>query len=614
MVRRLFLFLLVLLLGAVGTVFGDIVSDLRQARDYVNNREFDQAEPIYRRIATENPGTEDAFTARRALPAMYVAWDKQSEAETAFGAMLDKFSDHKRLPHAIHEIAEECHRLGRAGRGRDLCETALGSRASSDQAIWLQMGMAVASNYMGDDRAVDATVEKLTADFSTDERSAEAFGQIAWSCRKLDRHERAAEFYQHVVDNWPDNERAVYSQRGLVLCNLAIDNERAAWTALGGLIKNFADNEHTPRQISVVARAYRDRGDHSRARTLCRYVVDKYPESKDAITAQKEAVLCNLELNKEAEALAGTEKLLTDFAEDGQIADVAYEVGEAFRRRGNYAKSRDLYTHVIDKHPQSRRAFQSQTNIAVSCVGLRDYRGANDAVTKLKTQFSTNPGMAKALYSVARKLDDTEHGRDPAKNLYREIIDSHSGSDYATLAKAKLGTLLILKGDLAAAQTVLDRLLADFDGEPVLPEAVAVMANGYYEAALSREKEGSDEQAKQLYRKAIAECERIVNDLPEAGNATSEACLFAGVCYGRLGEDDKAINCYQKVADKWPTSRQAWYALFRLGRTYEALGDSGAMPGPEAVVKTRAAYERLLEEHPTCSAARAARLWQNRNK
>jgi len=467
---------------------------------------------------------------------MYVAWDRQSEAEAAFEKMLDEYSKHERLPHAIHEVAEECYKLGRADKGRQLCEAALGNRADSDQAVWVQMGVAISNNYCGNDMGVQTAFEQLVTDYAADERLAEAVGQMAWSCRKLKNYRRAVEFYQFVVDNCPDKERAIFSQRGVVLSHLSLGNKEAAWAAVG--------------------------------------------------------------------------KLLSQFSRDENMAKVTSTVAEAYRNEREYEKARTLHQYVLDNHPDSDEAMWSQRSVALSCIGLGDEAGTQTAVDTLLTKFSGHARITRAVYQVARKLNNEEQ----ARTLFQYITDNKPGDEHVVLAQANIGNIDLRLGNDAAARRTYDKMLSDFSAHPILPKAVMLVADGYYERAKLEEKQGRDEQARQYYESAIAECDRVTTEFSEVPFTTAMAWYHAAVCHDRVGRPESAIERYQKVVDTWPDFELASDALFQIGHTSQALKESGAMSKQEADLKTRAAYEQLLEKYPECNAAKAARLWLKRNK
>jgi tetratricopeptide (TPR) repeat protein len=134
------------------------------------------------------------------------------------------------------------------------------------------------------------------------------------------------------------------------------------------------------------------------------------------------------------------------------------------------------------------------------------------------------------------------------------------------------------------------------------------MAEGYYEKAVSEENGGRDEHAREYYRKALTEWERVTTQCPETPYTTAHAYYFAGHCQSRLGERRKAIECF-KEAVKRPDFEYAWHALFLVGRNYERLERVGAIPKSEAEPAIRAAYEQLVETHPNGYAAKIAKRW-----
>jgi len=51
----------------------------------------------------------------------------------------------------------------------------------------------------------------------------------------------------------------------------------------------------------------------------------------------------------------------------------------------------------------------------------------------------------------------------------------------------------------------------------------------------------------------------------------AEAHYILAICYKRLEEYTKAIECYQKVVDDWPDYKYAWLAQLRVAKIYDGL-------------------------------------------
>jgi tetratricopeptide (TPR) repeat protein len=209
-------------------------------------------------------------------------------------------------------------------------------------------------------------------------------------------------------------------------------------------------------------------------------------------------------------------------------------------------------------------------------------------------------------YEKAQKYDE-------ARNIYKKIVTDYNDTDYALTAQKKLAVLEIKAGDDPKAQAALDSLIADFNDQPDLPEAVFIIAEQYYNKAFFYKKEGLDTEMKDCFQKTLAICERIITELPPNALYPAQAYLLSGECYRKLAQLQTAIEYYQKVVDDWPDYEKRWYAVFLIGNTYHKLGDSGDVEKSVANDHTQAAYEQVLKEYPDCQAAAAAQNWLKYN-
>lgn len=615
MVKRLILLSPVLIgllfFGIAGEDSADPSAQLEQAQTYTNSGQYEQAEGIYQQIVTDYPGTEYAFKAQKNLPFLYIAMDQQPEAEAALQKLLTDFSEHQYLPHAVHKIAEQCCKLEKGDTVRQLYQNVLDNQPQSEQAIWLQMGLALSDIYVGDDNAAEAAIDELIVQFFEDNWSAEAVGQIAWSYRILKKYERAKQLYQYVVDNWAYKERAIFSQRGVALCNIALGDETAAWAAIEKLLIQFSEAEHVAEVVYPLAQKYHKVKKYEKARNLYQYVVDNQPQSKHAIWAQVKLVELSIEDGDDTAAQAAIEKLLTQFpGREGIAKRIVWLADKCRRKFGEHDKARELYQYVLDNWPEDEYAIESLKGMALSSIGLGDVPNTEAAIEELISSFPGHKHLAEAVYLVARELE----GDEKAAVLYQYVIENCSDSKFAILSEVKIGGICIRLGDEAVSRAIFDRVLVDFADHPDLPEAVAVMAYEYYKQALLKETEGYLEQTREYFLKTIVECERIITQLPESPDTAAVACYYLAVCHERLGQYIDAVEYYQMVLDNWPDYRYAWNALFMIGRCYEQLEKSGLMSKSEVDPIIKAVYEQLLEDYPACKAAKHARRWLSRHK
>lgn len=404
---------------------GDGPAQLGQAQAYMKDGQYEQAESIYRTIVADLPGTDYAFQAQKNLVIVYIAMDMQPEAQEALQYLLTEFPTLERLPHSVHEIAERCCQLGQAYVARQLYLDVLDAQPDSEQAIWLYMGVALSDTYFGDDPNAEAVTEALITDFYEDNRSAEAVAQIAWSCRKLKKYEKARKLYQYVADNWPFKDRAIFSIRGVARCNIALGNEKAAWAAAERLLSEFPEDEHLAEAVSSIAENYRKLGKYKEARILHQYVLDNCPESEQAIWSQRGVVLSNIGLGDDPNTEASIEALFDNFSDNKHIAKVAYQIA---RKTKDDEKAGVLYQYVVDNHPDSDIAILSLANIGNIYIRLGDFNDAQVILDNLLIDFSDHPILPKAVsvmgdgyYSEALRMN-REGLEEQARWYYRKAV------------------------------------------------------------------------------------------------------------------------------------------------------------------------------------------------
>jgi len=213
--------------------------------------------------------------------------------------------------------------------------------------------------------------------------------------------------------------------------------------------------------------------------------------------------------------------------------------------------------------------------------------------------------MARVIWDTAQVYRELKK-YEKANELYQHVIDNWPKAEHAILSRGGVIMADIGLGNDANAQAAIDSLIADFNDQPALPEAVFVIGEQYYNDALLKKKEGRDEQAKEYYRKALTVWERIMTDLLPSP-ITPQAYLFSGECYRKLSQHQTAIEYYQEVVVNWPDYQFAWHAQFLLARCFERLARLGRIPIAEAAPQIRQACENVFANYPDCLAAGAAR-------
>ena len=278
------------------------------------------------------------------------------------------------------------------------------------------------------------------------------------------------------------------------------------------------------------------------------------------------AILSLIKNQNYNEVEKAVDKLMSDFAGNQGLSEALYRIAEEYRWAGKSEEASAIYKKVVQNFPQSWHATRAEIGIprenVTHLITLGYYASAQDAIDKMISDFAEHPDLPDALYWLADKYRWS--GRhDEAKNLYQRIVQNYPNSGVAS--KAKLGIpreeimSLILSQDYPGARKAIDKMIADFAGNPDLPDALYGIAETY------RWSDKHDE-TRNLYQ-------RIVQDYPDSGVASKVklgisreeimSLLVSGDYANAQKAIDKMIADFAKDPDLpdalyWIAHRYAW--------------------------------------------------------
>lgn len=428
-------------------------------------------------------------------------------------------------------------------------------------------------------------------------------------------YEQAETIYKAIVAADPNADEAFTAQERLTTLYVGLGRHAEADGAYQELLGTYSDRIGIVKAVDHVADAYREVENFQKARACYQYIVDQWPGADHVAEAQAGVVRVSILMGDEVGAQVAINKLLTSFASSTYVAKAVDNVADEYRNAGDYAKSLQWHRYVVDHWPLDAHAMDAQKGVVISNIALGNNTQAQAALDKLATDFSTHAKLPNVLYEIARTYEKAKEF-DQAKEVYQRIVQVCPGTSQASdspLDVRKLDVFLLIESDRDDEVTsAVDSLIADYTVHPYLSSVVYKVAVQYHLKAYRLGNQNQPNQASDCFQKAAMTFERVISRFPSS-DLIPKALRSAGDCYRKLGDYEKSITYYQRLVTDYPTFGTAWNALFLVGRNYEALRKSGAVAKSEADSKTKAAYEQLLEQYPTCPVARYAQRWLSRN-
>jgi tetratricopeptide (TPR) repeat protein len=447
--------------GIARESFGEASAYFEQAKSYYEAGEYQKARELYEYVGETWPGDANYAIWSEALVILsYIDVGKMAAAEVAIDALLIEFGGDEHAAEVVHHIAYQCLTLKRYEKARELYQYVLDNwRGDDSSVIWSQTGVAMSSISLGDTEAADAAAEKLVTEFSENSHIAEEVHHLAWHCRYVaGDHNRAVEYYEYVLDHWPDDEKyAIWSQSGLALSYIDIGDNTGAQAAIDKLVAEFADDERLPEEVHHIAYHYREVKEYGKARVYYQYVLDNWPGSKYAIWSQSGVGSCSAGLGETEAAEAATEKLLSDFSGHADLAEQVLQVGEPYYDEGLRKKGEGLELEAREDLQRALGIYETVKNSVAgyvptaetdlwrgACYGaLGEYQKSAECYQKAADDELGDDLAWYALFMVGRKyeslkesgaISETEADA-KTKVAYEEVVERYPDCPAAKIAE-----------------------------------------------------------------------------------------------------------------------------------------------------------------------------------
>ena len=516
-----------------------------------------------------------------------LAGDEPVEAVAAMDKLLTDFAEHEQMPSAVREIVQKAVEAGKYEAVGAVCRALTKNSSVADNGVWVAMVSALAAVYQGDDAALGAATGHLTANFSGDLRSIEAFREIAYSFRQQKKYAKARQSYQHVLDTWPNGPRVVFSQRGLVLANLALGDTAAASAALDRLLSDYAEDGDFVKCAAIIARAYRKKKQFDTAIRIYDFIAKNRAEDPKAIWLQLELFnIALVNLKDDAKVEAAYETLLGRFGGHDEIAKVVGEAAWAYRKQKRYADSLRVYREVLAKWPDSDSALIAWRGVVFSLIGLDDAEGADTEAARLLADYEGAERVRATAVKMADEFRKKKH-YESALELYEYAADNRTDGKQAIVVQRKVVTTNIDLGDedgASAAMETLETLRMKFAGNKLTKEIYEV---------------GEHYRKRKKYARAISVYQSVLDNNPGTLDQLRTHTAIAQAYVG-LGDDTKVKEMLDRICADFAGYERLGRAVYVVGEEYyyKGLPNGSRRPDSEGrknLMKGLAVWDRITQ-------------------
>ena len=244
------------------SILGQIADECRNANRHA------VAVPIYQYIVDHWPRDEIAMVGQANLVSCLLRLKNEAAANAAFAKLQSDYSSRPNIRQVLCTIGDNLRWRNINPEAARQMYTIAASGDPYPEMIWARMGLAISCIRLKDFEAAGPVIESIAADFSNDPAIGQAICHIADAYRDVRSHGDARRLYQHVVDHYPTDEYAMWSQAGIAVSAIDSKDEQIAQAATEKLRADHATRPDFAAAICILADNYRWREGFAKAKDL----------------------------------------------------------------------------------------------------------------------------------------------------------------------------------------------------------------------------------------------------------------------------------------------------------------------------------------------------------
>lgn len=355
------------------------------------------------------------------------------------------------------------------------------------------------------------------------------------------------------------------------------------------LIDSYSQSVLVPRAYYAIGDCYYNMGEYETSMTYYKIVVNEFPSNSLAPEAFESIQYCLISLGREDEAVAILDDYITENESQSPfVEDFQYKKGELFYQGRNYKDAITEYEKFIDKYPDSEKSAEVMFWKAKSYANLNENDKATKEYNKIVKQYPKSDYAPLALlengilhkemvminqadsilYQLQRLYPDHKTSAqagferavmkfalgDTVKsmNLFRNVADKYSGTDYGDQSRYRLGMYFRSKDEYDSARYHF-KILSKVEENPMIASEAQYRIGELY-------------MIEKNYNKAIESFLMSIQKFSGYDDWYSLALLNLGEAYTNIEDYENAREIYNALQEWRPDDDYGRAAKARYNR------------------------------------------------
>ena len=546
------------------------------------------------------------------VAASYASSEQFAEARDEFAKFAQQRPDSKLTPDATFQLGRACFELAnrtgedKAARKDYLTQSAahfervriISNRDDLLATVTFQLGYIY--NFLGEydkenyEKAAAAFKEYATK-WPAEKFAAEATYQLGRNLMILERHDDAIAAYKSVVEKYPDDKLAAWSAYELASAEASAKRPDEMIAALRAYLQKFPTHEKVGDAFYAIGKHFEDRRQPAAAITayqdLITFTANAALADEPLLNAAVAAQLRIADILEKQKNVAGAvescEKFLTQFHTRPVAARaVTAQIASLYRNAKQFDAAYEKLALLTQQYQQTAEIrIAATTSIIDLALSQRDTLRAYGAALRLLADPEKDRLPASSYLAAANALMRNDKPGD-ARAVFEKALTLYPDDPRtAPTAMNGLGQAQLSSGQLAEAETTLQKVLTDFPNAPVAVEAKLGLGKIFeaggaegravemYDFVFRASKgdpgfEASYRLGMLCYNKKDFKCALpFFSRLIFASGPLAEESVFRGaVCHAELGAVDLARRALNGFIQRYPNSQFTTEAKERLNK------------------------------------------------
>ncbi|MCX7776490.1 MAG: tetratricopeptide repeat protein [Armatimonadetes bacterium] len=571
------------------------------------------------------PNSPYVARAHLALGEAYMAMERYDEAAKSLMVALERAKDERDVA-LIRVMLAECALKGGNVEGAIRELTNLAEMAFKEERMRAAVtSLIVALIRAGEFERIQKVVLKLKLTGEAAEDVALALlesGKVAYEKKEYDTAER---IYKFVLEHFPQAAIAPATLFALGAVDFVRERFEDAANAYGELIKRFPNDKLVPEARYWRANSlWMLKRFNEAHEEFVAFINSGLKDEVKLATALYRDGLCLYELKRFDEAAAAFERLLKEYPNSELCDKALYQLGWVYIDAGKRAEALKVLERLINEHRKSQHIPEAHFLVGELLFVQKRFE---EALAHYEHSVKLSSGKdeelsGKALYRLGWTLLMLKRDSD-AMNAFEGALGKQIPEEIKSDALLQLGYLQFNARKFTQALTTFERLLKEFPNSPFTKQALlykgrclnelekfadaevvlqqfierypkdALSVRAQFELAWAKQNRKQFDAAIELYKAVaasdagemtieaqfrIGECLLLKGDVKEALREFLRVALlyedvhewagaaqfYAGLCYERLGEGERAEKSYRTVLEKYSQTKWADRAKERL--------------------------------------------------